>query len=109
MNAALMLALPLCACSGIDSVLDAVSASSGTSPIIKASNSGSARMTLIMCPRSESNVEAARELLQQMIATGSELVVARSGGNAALTINACPSGMPIPAPPPVPTSSTRRN
>lgn len=106
--AAHILLLALCGCSSLDAAVDAAASSHASTPIVRASNGGYARMTVIACPRTELGIEAVRELLQQMLTYNGELVVGRSGGSASLTINSCPSGTPITALPSVPIS-TRRN
>lgn len=78
-----------------DSTSRAVSAvaegASGARPVVRAADGATAAISIIACPPNDARAagvsDIVRDLLQQ-----DELVVARSGGSARLTINTCPGG-----------------
>lgn len=75
-------------CSGINALLDSATEGSST-PIVRASNGGQARLTLITCHRTGEGAQAVIDLINYLIQQ-SEIVIARSGGNASVIINTCP-------------------
>jgi hypothetical protein len=84
-----LLALP--GCEGIDTALETVTERArGTAPVVRGDSGGAAAMTLIACPKSQAQIEAAQVVMNEMVQYGSEMVVARNGGSARLTINSCP-------------------
>lgn len=62
-------------------------------PVVRADDSSTAIITITICPTSQARAQGIADLIQMLIQQD-ELVVARRGGNARLTINACPQRMP---------------
>lgn len=81
------LAALLTGCSGINDLLDQA-ADSGTTPVLRASGGGQARLTLISCNRTNEGGQAVVDLINYLL-NQPTLVIARSGGSATLVINAC--------------------
>jgi hypothetical protein len=79
-------------CAGINGVLDQISRT-GAAPVVRGTDGGSASLVLIVCPRTAAGIEAAQAVLDRMIEYGAEIVLARGGGSAKLTIDACPAGI----------------
>ena len=75
-------------CAGFNDLLDRA-ADSGTTPVVRGSGGGQARLTLITCPRSAEGAQAIIDLVNYLLQQPT-LVIARSGGSAVLVINACP-------------------
>lgn len=82
------LALLLAGCAGVNDLLDRA-ADQGTTPIVRGTGGGQARLTLITCPKSNEGAQAIIDLVNYLLQQP-ELVSARSGGSAVLVINACP-------------------
>jgi hypothetical protein len=89
---ALILCVLLVDCAGINGVLDQISRT-GAAPVVRGTDGGSASLVLIVCPRTAAGIEAAQAVLDRMIEYGAEIVLARGGGSAKLTIDACPAGI----------------
>jgi hypothetical protein len=85
---ALIALLLLAGCAGINDLLDRA-ADSGTSPVVRGSGGGQARLTLITCPRTQEGAQAIIDLINYLLQQPT-LVIARSSGSAVLVINACP-------------------
>lgn len=97
----------LSGCSGLNGLLDAASMGPlGQSPVARGVDNGAASVLIILCPRTPQAALAAGELLDRLISHGSEIVMARGGGTARLTINACPAPE-ISSLPPTTTRATK--
>lgn len=89
---AAMAVVLLTGCAGLNGLLDSASmSSSGQAPVARGVDGGAASVLIVLCPRTPQAVLAASELLDRLISYGSEIVMARAGGSARLTINACPA------------------
>jgi hypothetical protein len=84
--------LLLAACSAFETP----TLSNGT-PVVRAVDGSSASITIVTCPPTLARAQGVGEIIRDLVMQD-ELVVARSGGNARLTINACPSGTIVTAP-----------
>lgn len=62
------------------------------SPIVRA-DGAAATMTIIACPPTNERANGLGEAIRELMAQD-EMVTARNGGSARLTINVCPSGLP---------------
>ena len=78
----------LTGCSGVNDLLDQA-ADAGTTPVLRASGGGQARLTLVTCNRNNEGGQAIIDLVNYLLSQPT-LVIARSGGSATLVINACP-------------------
>lgn len=68
-----------------------IAPSNGT-PIVRA-DGAAATLTIVACPTSDARAQGLGELIRELLAQD-EMVVARNGGSARLTINVCPAGVP---------------
>lgn len=85
------LAILVCGCSAFSTASEKIGSLGSYAPIVRASDGASAILTIVACPRTLEGGEGLKALLDEMVQYQSELVSARNGGNARLTLNICPT------------------
>ena len=66
------------------------------SPVVRAEDSSTATLSIISCQPNDARAAGVGDIITALIQQD-ELVVARDGATARLTINLCPGGQPVPA------------